>query len=156
MLGGLFNKTPGLAQHAAVVEKIIRGVGLDPNEHRMKSDEPGRFSWVLQRGSATIVVGISGDAKTGEGWFHLSAPLVFLPEENLLAFYRRLLDLNGEIMGVALAAKGDCISLCAERPLKGMDANEAEELLMRLSGYADGLDDLLNKEFGAPMWRPDR
>jgi len=100
----------------------------------------------LQWGSAMLVVGISGRALV------IIAPLFNkLPEGKVLPLFRRLLELNSTLGGVAsfaLQADG-WVVLQSGRDVNGMDAEEFGILLRTVAEHADRYDGMLYQEFFA-------
>ena len=98
----------------------------------------------LQWGSAFVIVGISGSAVVA------IAPLFrAVPRGKELAFYRKLLEHNAHMGGIAsFAIQNDgWIVLHAGRPLKGMDGEELATLVAGVGRFADQFDDQLIAEF---------
>ena len=126
--------TPTLDQllaDAGLADKVAK---LDANLARM------------QWGSAFVVVGVSGSAIVA------IAPLFrAMPEGKEAAFYRKLLEHNAYMGGMAsFALQPDgWIVLQAGRALKGIDANEFMTLVAGVGRFADEFDDKLIAEFYA-------
>jgi len=98
----------------------------------------------LQWGSAFVIVGISGAAVVA------IAPLFrAVPRGKELAFYRKLLEHNAYMGGIAsFAIQSDgWVVLHAGLPLKGMDGDEFSTLIAGVGRYADQFDDQLIAEF---------
>ncbi len=98
----------------------------------------------LQWGSAFVIVGISGAAVVA------IAPLFrAVPRGKELAFYRKLLEHNAYMGGIAsFAIQSDgWVVLHAGRPVKGMDGQEFATLVAGVGRYADQFDDQLIAEF---------
>ncbi|HEX3475510.1 MAG TPA: hypothetical protein VHT91_10840 [Kofleriaceae bacterium] len=116
----------------ASAELADRAVRIDDNLMR------------LQWGSAFVIVGISGAAVVA------IAPLFrAVPRGKELAFYRKLLEHNTYMGGIAsFAIQSDgWVVLHAGRPLKGMDGDEFSTLVAGVGRYADQFDDQLIAEF---------
>ncbi|MBL8165907.1 MAG: YbjN domain-containing protein [Anaerolineae bacterium] len=150
---GRGNKAPAPAQptletHAGVVEQILSQLNIDPVQARMKM-ETG-FGWTFQRGSATIEVYVS--QQNGIGYFQALAPIMHLPINALLPLYRRLLELNMQLTNAAIGVYTDVVYVFNERPLEGMDSNEANTIINLVASYADDLDDKLVSEFGGRLF----
>jgi hypothetical protein len=143
------NKPKTLADHAAVIDEFLRKVGIDPVGTRIKNMGKNRFGWCVSRGSASIYITI--DDSEGRGLFRIFSPILKLPQDMLLPFYRRLLEINFGLIGCALAVKDDSVVVVSERYLEGLDPIEIEIGLDQLSYVADSIDDKLAKEFGAQM-----
>ena len=98
----------------------------------------------MQWGSAFVIAGISGTAVVA------IAPLFrAIPLSRELQFYRRLLEHNAYMGGVAsFAIQPDgWVVLQAGRPLKGIDGNEFATLVAGVGRFADEFDDKLIAEF---------
>lgn len=98
----------------------------------------------LQYNSAYVIVGVSGSALV------VIAPLFrALPIGKEAAFFKRLLELNATMGGIAaFAVQADGWTvLQAGRPIKGIDAEEFATLVVAVGKFADDLDDKLIREF---------
>jgi hypothetical protein len=139
---------PNLQVYATTVEQILLSLGVDPVQARMNTE--GGFGWSFQRGSAVIEVYVS--QQENMGYLQVLSPLMHLPQTGLLPLYRRLLELNMQLTNAALGLYLDVVYLFSERPLEGLDANEANAIISLVAGYADEMDDKLVTEFGGRLY----
>lgn len=98
----------------------------------------------LQYGSAFVIAGISGSAIVA------IAPLFrAVPKGKELAFYKKLLEHNAYMGGIAsFAIQSDgWVVLHAGRALKGIDGQEFSTLVSAVGRFADQFDDQLIAEF---------
>ena len=137
-----------LEAYAATIEQILATVGVDPVKSRMRT-ETG-FGWSFQRNSAVIEIFVS--QQDGVGYLQVLSPIVHLPINALLPLYRRLLELNLQLTNAALGVYLDVVYVFSERPLEGMDGNEANSIINLVASYADDLDDKLVAEFGGRLY----
>ncbi len=98
----------------------------------------------LQAGSAMVVVGVKGRALV-----IISPMFKGPPDDNKEVFYRRLLELNSTLGGVAnFAIQPDgWIVMNGGRDVQGMDADEFGTLIGAVAGAADHFDNQLLDEF---------
>lgn len=136
-----------LATAARALEKILAQIGVDAAAARM--DVEGGYGWNFLRGSALIEIYLSPEER---GYLQVLAPIMVLPPNNLLALYRRLLEVNLELTNAALGVHEDVVYLYHERLLEGLDAREADVIIRRLARVADELDDALVEEFGGRLY----
>lgn len=129
------------------VEGILAAIGVDAGAARMEVESG--FGWHFQRGSALIEVYLTPEE---QGYLQVLSPIVHLPQQHLLALYRRLLELNLQLTNAALGLHEDVVYVFHERLLAGLDAAEADAIIRRLARYADELDDALAEEFGGRMY----
>lgn len=137
-----------LEGYAGSVEQIFASIGVDPVKARMKTDTG--FGWSFQRGSAVIEVFVS--QQDGVGYLQVLAPILHLPINGLLPLYRRLLELNLQLTNAAFGVYLDVVYVFSERPLDGLDGNEANAIINMVAAYADDLDDKLVAEFGGRLY----
>ena len=102
---------------------------------------------VIRRGSAHVLVDFVVN-EDDDAYVVIYSPLVVLPRENLLPFYRKLLDLNNEeqLLG-RLATEGNEIILRSTIPMEGLSEKAFCSYVFTLMEEADILDDQLIEEF---------
>jgi hypothetical protein len=137
-----------LEVYAGTVEQIFASIGIDPLKARMKTDTG--FGWSFQRGSAVIEVFVS--QQDGVGYLQVLSPILHMPINGLLPLYRRLLELNLQLTNAAFGVYLDVVYVFSERPLDGLDGNEANAVINMVAAYADDLDDKLVAEFGGRLY----
>jgi hypothetical protein len=120
---------------------LLAEAGLADKAARV-DDRLARLQW----GSAFVVVGISGSAIVA------IAPLFrAIPAQNQTAFYRKLLEHNAHMGGIAsFAIQPDgWVVLHAGRAVKGLDGSELATMIAGVGRFADQYDDQLIAEFYA-------
>ena len=149
MFSGRRRQGDSLESYAATVEHILQRLNIDPERSRM-TPEQGGYAWTFQRGSAVIEIYIS--QQDDRGFLQVLSPIIHIPPTNLLALYRRLLELNLQLTNASLGVYLDVVYVFNERPLEGLDATEADSIITRVAGYADELDNDLVNEFGGRLY----
>ncbi|HUJ57855.1 MAG TPA: YbjN domain-containing protein [Kofleriaceae bacterium] len=123
------------------LEKLLQDSGLADKAQHVDTNLV-RMQW----GSAFVLVGVSGSAVVA------IAPLFReLPRDRVTEFYRKLLDHNAYMGGMAAFAiqPDGWVILHAGRALRGMDANEFATMVAGVGRFADQFDDQLIGEFYA-------
>jgi hypothetical protein len=132
----------------AMVEAYFERRGLPVADHILKDSEG--FGYWLMEGSARIYILVQ-DSPQG-AILRITAPLVFLPENNRELFYRKLLDLNGTLSSCALCTHDNVVLVVAQRPTFGLVQEELDDLVWHVAYVADLLDNKLAEEFGCKMY----
>lgn len=132
-----------------LVEDVLSGLGTSTEKNRLETKD-GSTAWGLLRGSAEVMVFLNPARDDKEdNYLRVVSPIVRLPTENLLPFYRRLLELNAkDLYGVAFGIINEDVVLVAERGTKDLDRGEVDDMLRNIGAAADHYDDKLVKEFG--------
>jgi hypothetical protein len=131
-----------------MVEAVLVARGLDTKRHRIESH--GGPAWGLTVGSAEVFVFLTA-TPSGDNFIQVVAPVMTPTEEHFAGprLFRRLLELNAaEMTGAAFGLRGREVVITTDRSTQGLDPVEVEEMIRRVSDYADRYDDALTLEFG--------
>jgi hypothetical protein len=144
------DKRTTLRDCVQMVEGFFKKINANPNDQRLP--DRNALGWWIQRGSAMIYIFLN----QGEDniTLRILSPLLYLPEDFVLPFYRRCLEINMRLINCALAASDDKILLVTERPIEGLDQQELESSIHYLAAVADEIDNKLSAEFNARMYNP--
>lgn len=130
-----------ITMYEKMIDDLLSSYGLDPEKcrHRPKT------LWSAYRGSALIYTEIF--KLNNIDYIEVSCPVMNIPSRNLLPFYRKLLEINYQLMGVKFFVRDDLLYLSENRELKGLDKDELAAMQNRVSFHADKLDDEMISEF---------
>ena len=129
------------------IRGILEASPLNEGEEWRETED----GFLYQVGSAGIIIHFTVD-ENNDSFVELYSPIVKLPSDNLLAFYRCLLELNFEGGGqAAVGIDHDSVYVCATRDVDGL-GSELAEVIIAVGDMADNLDDYLHDEFGAPKF----
>lgn len=133
------------------IREVLNVFDLKEGEHWGETEE----GFIFQSGSARVLIGFAVD-EDGDPHITVHSPIVKLPSDNLLAFYRRLLEINWELHGrVTIGVGHDTVVVCAIRDIEGLNEIGLAEVTAMVGSVADTLDDALHEEFGAPFYEPE-
>ncbi len=130
-----------------MVENFFRKIKLESNQQRVTDRDT--TGWWVQRGSALVYIILN--EHEGLETVRIISPILYLPNENILPFYRKCLEINMDLCNCAIGVYDDKVSLISERPIEGLDPEELEGTIHYLSSVADDLDNKLADEFGATL-----
>ena len=129
-----------------MIEGFFKKINLSAKDRRLPNQDS--FGWWVQRGSALVYILLNEEDET----VRIISPILYLPEKNILPFYRKCLEMNTSLINCAFGAMDDKIVLVSERPINGLDPQELEGTIQYLSAVADDIDDKLAIEFKAQMY----
>lgn len=142
------NPPDQLSQHAINVQNILISIGADPSRARMELEHG--YGWSFQYGSALIEVYLT--QLNDREYLQVLSPIMHVPAGGLLPLYRHLLELNLKRPNASFGIHLDVVYVFNERPLEGMDGNEAKFIIEQITRYADELDNQLVTEFGGRLY----
>ncbi|CAN5427225.1 hypothetical protein BH09BAC4_BH09BAC4_10390 [soil metagenome] len=134
-----------------MIQCYVESVGLS----KERTYNPTNKNWLWTKGSASIEVfieTINFASGSRRDYLRVCSPLMTIPANNLLSFYRHLLELNNIRLGVKLGIMPDTQKVFAtyERDIQGMDYLELTTCITDLELWADELDDQLKAKY--PDW----
>lgn len=136
------------AEVSAMIEAFFSKIGMNAHQQQIRTNNG--VGWTVMRGSAIVYILVL-PSDMGP-LLRIVSPIVYMPAQNLVPFYRKLLDVNSGLVECALAMDKDVVICVSTRPTRGLGQDELDELISLVSGAADGLDHELNKEFGARVY----
>ena len=130
------------------IRQFITSVGVDPNGCFNAQNK----AYYLTRGSASIEIFISSHPQqdgSARNFLRLFSQVAAVPADHRELFYRRLLELSDQSLGVKLTIQPgtDKVYATFERDITGIDASETATCIADLGSWADYLDDVIRKEF---------
>lgn len=134
-----------------MVHCYVESIGLS----RDQIYNPESKNWRWKIGSANVEVFIQTltfSNGSRRDFLRIFSPIIEIPTNNILGFYRHLLELNDSNLGVKLSILPNTQMVYAsyERDIKGMDYSELSTCISDLEFWADKLDDELKSQF--PDW----
>ncbi len=135
-------------QVEAMIDRYVVSVGLT----KEGTYNPERRAWYWTIGSAKIEVFIQAIPMkdgTQRHFLRIFSPLMQVPKNEELRFYRHLLELNDSKLGVKLSIMpgSDTVYATYERDIQGIDYEEVATCIADLEWWADTLDDQLKQQF---------
>jgi hypothetical protein len=145
------SKERTVQEAVAMVDEVLDSLGVGGQREESEEGEEGEegFDWSVQVGSAILEIGIHANEILGETTIEVRSPILRLPAENLLAFYRRCLELNRIVVGCCIGVDQDVMIVAAERRVQDVGRNDFVQMLLNVASAADQFDDELAQEFGA-------
>lgn len=139
-------KTADTERVEGMIKQYLQQIGLKPEECYNEKNN----AWYWFRGSAKIEMFISESKVTDidiRQYLRVYSTTMKVPQNNQLAFYRRLLDLNDVSLGMKFSTYNEFVYITTERNIKGMDYDEMTALVYNLELWADQYDDKMKAEF---------
>jgi len=136
---------------ANLIETLLKQIGEDVKESRLDEDEAGSREWVFSRQTAVVYIRLT---RTDDGnYLNICCPIMKMPADKLLPFYRRLLELNNEkLIGAAFGLKDDLVVIAVDRFTTDIDLSEIESMVTAVTMYANEYGDKLVEEFGGTKY----
>ncbi|MEM8898485.1 MAG: YbjN domain-containing protein [Bacteroidota bacterium] len=126
-----------------IVEKAIGKIGIDPESTR--GQRAGL--WTLQKGSSRLIIELFQVTQNSPLFFGVTSPIMKLPQSNMESFLKDIFQLNHMMIGAAFTLHQDVIFIRFNRPVKGLDPEEAFDMIMTVGEAADHYDNILQEKY---------
>ncbi|MBX3161303.1 MAG: YbjN domain-containing protein [Deltaproteobacteria bacterium] len=148
-MAGLFSnqRETNLTSTIALVELALGELGHAVDAVRLKDPGGALHAWRIPKGSSVTRVTLVNRSE----FTHLRVCATVMTMDATVdraALFAHLLDLNTSLCGVAFATDADHVLLVTERSTLDLDRSEVEDLIARVTTYADEHDDVLVARFG--------
>ncbi len=150
----LFENSREINTNSAVmmVEDVLIALGHFVNDCRVEDPQATR-AWRVSKGSAQVSIQII--ARADHPHLRVTSAVMRLTAGGDPAaradLHADLLSRNGELCGLAFAARGDQVLLVAERSTLDLDRSEVLDLIRRVSDHADAVDNALVASYGGTL-----
>lgn len=143
--------SPQVEKVTEMIHQYAESVGLT----REQVFNPEKKTWRWRIGSAYIDIFIQTirfENGSSRDYLRVFSALMQIPVNDLLKFYRHLLELNDSKLGVKLTImpNSNWVYATYERDIRGMDYHELATCIADMEYWADLLDDDLKNAF--PNW----
>ncbi len=136
-----------MQQYINIIEDAIKLIGIDPTTCR--GEKPGQ--WNLVKGSANVWLDLWHVEQEKRVYFQAKAPVISLQGvNNVGALCQEMLEINHSLYGCAFTIYKDFAYVKVIREADGLDANEANAMILRVGSYADQYDDYLKGKYTPP------
>jgi len=140
-----------LEEAAKLIESILDSLGTNPEEAKMDLESKTALGWLIQNGTTYLFIYVF---KTEDNQFLLKmvSPVVFMPEKNLLPFYRFLLESNLNLHDSTLGIEKNIIMMQSLRRVDLISPDEAKNMVGYLYKTSQEMAAKLSKEFEAKYY----
>jgi hypothetical protein len=147
---GFFDGKHSLAKVVEMVETALKELGFDPAVCRDEKDSGDKEQiWNFWYAPETIGIVITVRTFEKSVILDVHSPVVEMPRQNLLPFYRRLLELNLDgLSGPALGITENLVILTVGRPTDDLDPGELMWMIHAIGSSTEQHRQELIAEFG--------
>ena len=134
-----------------IVEEAIKCKGVDPSTIRIPPAEG--VGWILPADRTALFINLSDH--DGLAIMRITSPILFMPPEDLLPFYRRILELNAQAPGISLGMERDVVCVYAQQVLDGITSSTVNMLMDATFKALEILPEMIIYEFQSTrFWTP--
>lgn len=134
-----------------IIKIILKNLGIDPTSIQLLNSNG--HGWAIPTEKSILILNI-GEID-GQTTIRLTCPILFMPSQDLLPFYRKMLDLNSELADFFIAMDRDIVCLVNQQAIDGLNPIAIENLINRIRKSSNVIADIIIQEFNsARYWSP--
>ncbi len=135
-----------------IVRELLKSMGTNHKDAKMDMEDKNLLGWAIGVGEAIIYIYIfQSDDNTL--FIKFVSPVMYMPEENLLPFYRKLLELNNRLHDIGFSIENNIVLMFAQRRIELTTIEESKYIIMYLARMVQELGGDLMKEFNAKPFK---
>lgn len=147
-------KIDTLEKAGKLVEGLLSSLGAKQEEAKIEMDEENQLGWLIQVGDIYLYIYIF-QMENNFLYIKMVSPLVYMPETNLLPFYRKLLEYNVDFHDIGFGVEKNVVMILAQRKIDYTSLEECRFIIEFIAKTGNLLNKELIKEFGSKPYQLD-
>jgi len=131
-----------------IVKELFATLGVKEEDAKLDLESENMLGWSLAVNSTAMYIYLFADDENNL-FVKILSPALKLPEENILPFYRRLLELNLNLHDIGFGVENDTVILMAQRRIDLTTVEENKYIIEYLAVVAEKLVNSIAEEFNA-------
>jgi len=131
-----------------LISELLESMGTSHDEAKIEVDSKDMLGWMVNVGNVSLYIYVF---KSEDGVIYLKviSPLVFLPEKNILPFYRTLLETNMYLNGYTIGVEKNMITLMSVRRIENLKIEESKKMIEQMAKLTLDISEKLVEDFKA-------
>lgn len=144
-------KIDTLEKAAEIIKDLLKSLGAKEEDAQIETDNEGMLGWAIGVNSIFIYIYLF-KGEDGFLYVRLVSPVMYMPSENILPFYRTLLERNLYLHDIGFAVEENLILLMAQRRIDLTSQEECRFILAYLAETGDKLAKEISEEFKTELF----
>jgi len=147
-------KVDTLEKAAKLVEGLLGSLGAKHEEARIDMDEANQLGWLIRVGDIYLYIYIF-QLENNLLYIKMVSPIVYMPEGNVLPFYRKLLEYNVDLHDVGFGVERNLAMMLAQRKIEFTSFEECRFIIEYIAKIGNEVNKEMIKEFGCKPYQLD-
>ncbi len=128
-----------------IIEEILSTVGTNMEESKLDTTDANMFGWLFKIGIAQIFLYLIKDEN--KFYIKIISPLTYLPKNNILPFYRKLLEENLLLNDLSIGVDKNIAVLFCIKNIEDIDYETLKKLVENIAETHSQMTEKLVEEF---------
>ncbi|MEJ5307542.1 MAG: hypothetical protein WHT27_04515 [candidate division WOR-3 bacterium] len=133
-----------------IIEEILSTVGTTHEDAKLELSDKNMFGWFFKIGITPIYLYLIKE--DGKFFIKLISPLTYLPKNNILPYYRKLLEENLSLIDISIGVEKNFSILFSIKSVDDIDFERLKKLIENISKKHTELTSKLVEEFQAKIF----
>ncbi|MDI6700377.1 MAG: hypothetical protein QME48_04000 [bacterium] len=133
-----------------IIEEILSTVGTSHEEAKIETSDKNMLGWFFKIGITPIYLYLLKE--DGKFFIKIISPLTFLPKNNILPYYRKLLEENLTLVDLSIGVEKNFSLLFSIKSIDDLDFERLKKIIETFSQKHTELTSKLVEEFQAKIF----
>ncbi|MGE3062285.1 MAG: hypothetical protein AB7T10_01455 [bacterium] len=142
------DKIDTIDEASMLIGELLSALGTSHDESKIEMEGKDTLGWMVNIGTVYVYIYVfkSEDEKI---YLKVISPIVFLPEKNILPFYRALLESNMYLNGFTLGIEKNLALLLRIKRIEEVKLEEAKKIVEQTAKLSLDISEKLIEDFKA-------
>ena len=137
-----------------IVKELLESMGTNHKDAQMDIEDKNMLGWAISVNDIIIYIYIfQSDEKTL--FIKFVSPIMYIPNENILPFYRKLLEVNNILHDIGFSIENNLVLMFAERRIDLTSIEESKYIILYLARIAKDIALPISEEFNAKIFKEE-
>lgn len=147
-------KIDTLEKAESIIKEMLNNFGAKEEDARIETDNESMIGWAISVNNIIIYIYLfKGDDDFL--YVRIVSPVLMLPSENILPFYRTLLEQNLYLHDIGFAVEENMILIVAQRRIDLTNLEECKFIIAYMAEIGEKTTKSLSEEFKAKIFELD-
>lgn len=142
------DKIDTIDEASKLIQDLLSSLGTSHEESKMEMESKDMLGWMITIGNVYVYIYVfrADDKKI---YLKIVSPVVFLPEKNILPFYRSLLEANIYLNGFSVGVEKNLALILRVKRVEEVGIEEAKKLVEQTAKISLDMSEKLIDDFKA-------
>ena len=140
------DRIDSIDEASSLIQELLSSLGTSHEESKIETDSKEMLGWMTGIGNVYVYIYVfkSDDNRI---YLKLISPVAFLPDKNILPFYRTLLETNIYLNGYVLAVEKNLTLLIRVKKIEEVSLDEAKKITEQIVKLSTEISEKLIEDF---------
>ena len=142
------DRIDSIDEASKLIQDLLESMGTSHEESKIEMESKDMLGWMVSVGNVLIYIYVF-KSEDSVIYLKIICPIVFLPEKNILPFYRILLETNMYLNGYVIGVEKNMAAMMSVRRIENLKIEESRKMIEQMAKLTLDISEKLIDEFKA-------